>query len=413
MGVRSKTGLGALALLFALSTSIAACTGWTGDPGATDGFHCIETPTVLAGVTAASPIGLTGADVLAHASASVSEPLHWIDPAASPEHGDGEITLGVTYEGGEVRFIDAEPPPEATIAVFCPDRVEVDVSVAVTTAGGALAETFAAPLAAIDPTYASLSHGIDATSLAGTLTVSPPDGLRLTGVSIDASFYDGGTSGTVGASFEGEMVASHSVIARWPTVTACDPDRIATSLDQALLGFTASDALALAGTAVPGPASWSDGSSTTVMLGLSAATDTACVRATETTGDRSVLFAATLRAVSGDGRIDSTFPVVVEAKPSADATLGSVAVRFDRFTDIDGVAPSELPSAYGMSGFDVAGYDAATVEASVTYTPSATGATTTGHIAVLGLTIPECVRHPSATDGCQGIGETEVDSLGW
>lgn len=401
--------------------AVAGCLGGeTGDPGADEtGAGCIDTVTVLPSATADSPLGFTAADALAHAEGTFVDSLHWIAADGvvyGPESGPSTITTTVAYEGGEVRFVDSEIDPAALVGIDCPDRIEVDVAVTVSSSGGALAETFTAPLRAVDERHASIIQSIEPASLGGSLTASDDGGLTFAGVSIEAGFSDAGRHGEVIAFFEGESGGVSSVaraeIARWPSSAGCeDPTAIAVGLADRFFSFSGNDALTLASSTMDVPATWRDGTTTTVALGVTAASDVACVRTgTASDGDRLSL-RGNLRIVSADGRVDGVLPIGVTATPGADGTLASVALSPPVVGR--GVAPADLAATYGLSGVDASMYDEALVEAEASFDPGTVAPTTYGRLTVLGLTVPDCVENPTPGGGCQGIERTELDWIEW
>ncbi|MFH1468093.1 MAG: hypothetical protein ABIO70_27145 [Pseudomonadota bacterium] len=154
-----------------LSASALLLLGACSEKAAEDyaGPHCEDTPTVIT-LEEATALGFSGADVLALAEGIRDETLTWTaDESTTPVH------VTVTYDAGEVRFVDSEPVyPEGEdgaiqdIAVVCDDRVEVDVTVTVVTDDGGFDEAWDVALASIDGLSAGAS--VDLESFTGSFT---------------------------------------------------------------------------------------------------------------------------------------------------------------------------------------------------------------------------------------------------
>lgn len=132
---------------------------------------CEEEITILAGVDASSPLGFSAAEVLEVAVGEHASPMLWgaglSDPMVTvefgPEAGEGKLTVDVAYNGGEVRYVKSTAKGGEEFDggyQECFDRLEVDVDVHVASSGGALDESFSAPLQAMIPRIATLSRRI-------------------------------------------------------------------------------------------------------------------------------------------------------------------------------------------------------------------------------------------------------------
>ena len=180
---RTLTALTFLALLPACDLFSRVDPDIDGD--SLEGSGCDEQVTVLAGVDAMSALGFTAADVLSVAAGAHESPMMWgagiadgpVQVAFGPEAGAGKLTVGVTYQGGEVRFIDSAPKPgqyegDGLVESNCTDRLEVDVAVTLDSEGGAFAESFTAPLRATTRGIAKIAHELALADIQGSFAVT-------------------------------------------------------------------------------------------------------------------------------------------------------------------------------------------------------------------------------------------------
>jgi hypothetical protein len=172
-------------------------------------------PAVKLNLSDVSPAGFSGEDVLAGTLGSHLAPLHWSTAPSiatfGPEQGESTVEMVIEYRGGEVRFYKTKVPPSSgatagvggTSAEGCQtDHVEVDVTVRLTTAGGALAEEFNATLTATTPARAQLSRDLPFAALRGSFFVSLPPTFRALSLKVDASFESDRFSGSLGSTVE-------------------------------------------------------------------------------------------------------------------------------------------------------------------------------------------------------------------
>lgn len=119
--------------------------------------HCEETATVLDSLDSPTPAGVTAREIFALIEGERSAELEYKEPGGGSVHveiepgGEGStaLSLGLSRKpNGELRWIDAEevhptgPGPVAEIAVYCPDRLEIDAQLELDTADGVFAELF-------------------------------------------------------------------------------------------------------------------------------------------------------------------------------------------------------------------------------------------------------------------------------
>ena len=150
------------------------------------------------------PIGFSPRDLLRFTSGQRVIPLRWNAPFA------GSTSLHMTIEAtGGARFLDNTAGP------LCPDTIEVDVTVRVTTADGILDETFASFIYSDRSRAARLEHAFDAPAIARIYAKQPGAVLpRRLHITSELSRY--GSVGVLGAT-----PSSGFGLAEWPENSAC------------------------------------------------------------------------------------------------------------------------------------------------------------------------------------------------
>jgi hypothetical protein len=168
---------------------------------------CTYTTTVV-GYEDVTALGFSAAEVMAVAGGPRAEVLEWWIPDESPRPTT-DLALEVTWTGGEIRYVDAEPRegydtgtweelaggsepgedgddtaeprPDDTGpsdtgdgGEMCPDSIEMDVTLTFVTADGAFDETVDAELYALDLDAGRLSAEILYDDLAGTYVPTDP-----------------------------------------------------------------------------------------------------------------------------------------------------------------------------------------------------------------------------------------------
>jgi hypothetical protein len=200
--------------LFAAMLLVGACGGSSPGIGDTDtqdqaGATCEDSVRVLGSLDEASPlVGLSANDLLDEADGGFTADAGWASDTdvltQSPLGGSTALTVAVTYEGGEIREVDSKMVEDAQdMAVDCPDRLEVDVSIGVSTADGALSETWPAVLSrALSETdglgAATLAADFDPEALGGTFDI-----VTIEGVTPDS--VTGAFSSTAASPWQGEI----------------------------------------------------------------------------------------------------------------------------------------------------------------------------------------------------------------
>lgn len=103
-------------------------------------LQCIETKTVLT-LDEASALGYSAQSILEQFEGTYTEPMTWTDG------GGSDVTVSLTYEGGNLYFVDAELEEMKEgeiyndIYIECPDFMLVEASLTVNSEDGRLAES--------------------------------------------------------------------------------------------------------------------------------------------------------------------------------------------------------------------------------------------------------------------------------
>jgi len=132
---------------------------------------CEETTTILDGADVVSALlGISADDLLAATGGGFTTAAQYADDTSiltqSPLGGETELSVTVTYEGGEIREIKSLPVQGEggnEMAMDCRHRLEVDVTIAFSTADDAFAENWQAVLS---QTIAPETEELDAPYLA-------------------------------------------------------------------------------------------------------------------------------------------------------------------------------------------------------------------------------------------------------
>jgi hypothetical protein len=113
--------------------------------------NCVEHPSVLSDTAAVGVTGMTAAELLEEVEGSYAGSITWFADAPTNYLGStapSPMTLTLTYDGGEIRSIDAElvTPCETDGPCPCEDSLEVDVIWRLVGEDGVLDETWVAPV---------------------------------------------------------------------------------------------------------------------------------------------------------------------------------------------------------------------------------------------------------------------------
>lgn len=132
------------------ANQMSASESGSSESGGEPNTGCVYTPTMLANVDATGITGLSASDVLAEAEGTFIGQIAWLDEEPLRWAGStapSDLTLTVSYDGGEIRSIDAEMLDCGELeGCACEDRLEVDVTWRMTSADGVLDETWIVPV---------------------------------------------------------------------------------------------------------------------------------------------------------------------------------------------------------------------------------------------------------------------------
>ena len=387
---------------------------------------CEETVTVLAGVDAMSALGFSAAEVLTNAEGEHIGPMEWgtgladgpIVVSFGPESGVGQLTVGVAYQGGEVRHIASTPKGglEGDGGAFaqCNDRLEVDVAVTVNSGGGAFAESFTAPLRATSRGIARIVHDLELADIQGSFAVTKlePADAEIGPIALDIGISGAGVFG--GASTMVQLVDGDAAlagglsIASWPSASpACDFGEAPVGLGDAIAKFSAQDALDLVAK-TPGLAlTWQGAPATAMTLSVEPG-DVACTFIDGEVGALRIPATATVK--TADGRWDGSFAVELSARPDAEGALAGVNL-FIQAAYANSVPTADFEATFGLKDVDFTGYDEGGLDFSGEFVPAGDAATATGQVTVLGVKHAMCSNEPGAP--CEGNTYDELAIATW
>lgn len=395
----------------------------TGNPhkdngGETGGGDCESTPTPVE-LDETSSLGFSAADVIALAGGTHTETLAWLENESVESSGGDPTEVEVRIEFSEsARFVDREPKqggddslgeggPDIAYESNCHDRLELEATLTLRTADGALDETVPVTVWAETERLAHATFSLDADELAGSLEVSvealpgfEPDGPPKLG--FDVRIADVGFAGSVGvqATFQSDDgVAAGSVgsIARWPEDNPCQagfPVAAAqsSSVQQALDAFNDRGPLALEYE----PAA----EASELSYALSVTTGTVCEEL-DAAGAGELMFEGNLELTSADGTIDATLPVQVTTGLE-EGELYFVQASMSESSE----EPNQLLETLGIqASVDFSGYE----YGQVFFSASVNAGQLEGSLSARGADEADCVSNPPEPDpngmgvpGCRG-----------
>jgi hypothetical protein len=154
-----------------------------------------------------TPLGVSAARVLEPVLGAHSSPLLWSANTApvtvGPEQGQSQIDLALSYDAGSVAWVHFAPATSnesgaASTLLGCPpDRLQVEVSVRLSTSGGALDERYTATLSAETVDGVAFSQRLPLASLVGALVVTTPEGIQASTLVVNAAWDVLGFHGTL------------------------------------------------------------------------------------------------------------------------------------------------------------------------------------------------------------------------
>lgn len=276
--------------------------------------------------------------------------------AYSPGVGTSVLTVEVEARD-EVRFVesvhelsDDESGPDDG----CPDRLEVDARVRLSTADGALDEVFDVPIAAKRPELVAITGERELDELEGGLRVtSQPKDSSLGPLSFALALGELGVFGSMELPLtidHGSAVAATVVeLARFPDEESACEFGVPVSFEQPLGGITGADVLAVWTAAGPHTLVDENGEASALTIELGEAPAIVCASLDER-GPAS--FDMDLHLTSADGRIDGEIDVLVNPRTTEDGALEKVGF-YRNDSGVRPFAPEELESRFGITGVDL------------------------------------------------------------
>lgn len=397
---------------------------------------CEEHRQELGGLDEQTEYG-SGEDVLAFAERSFDAPLTWKEPASGaswsvgPETGESSIHIAVTR--GEKAYILSYEAKQsesgATLGLLCPpSQLGVEAHVTVTTAGGALSETFDTVLRSQGGRLATFSAAVDLSKLGGALAVSySKSGAKLVQTTLNATLLPEGTTGSFSAIEQvehGDVVgAGGALLAVWPDAPACalgdgaqDGSGIAVAADESALGISGEAAAELISSMTPVAIAWLDGSSTELTLTTTLQGD-GCLRASAPNGipmehtGGSVTYPALFKVESADGRVSGEYAGTLLSFPEGDAH-GVAAQSYTQLT----------PEQVAQTGFSAVQVPSGVEYLVVAFDARRNGALETGSLFLNGMSQPPCPMAPepepgpgmgASSPGCAGAMRTVIETAAW
>lgn len=387
---------------------------------------CVETVTVLADLDAVSALGFAPAELLAHAVGEHSSPMVWGEGikesiatvSFGPESGASTLTATIAHKGGEARYVASKPKESEWDGGYasCSDRIEVDVEVTLASAGGALMESFIAPLRGSTAKVATLRHEIELAELGGSLALTQvePEQATVGAMQVELGISEGGLFGGASSVVEvpiGDSVgATFMTYASWPGSSPCEYGEAALPLDGSILDFSGADALALVAAAGALQIAWEGGEPVALTFALAHDGEPVCgVHEGLGEGLGALRLGAELTVASGDGRWMGSFPVEVTAQPDADGGLASVFVGIPA-AYANSVPAADFAEIFGLDHPALAEYDRGIFDFGGRFMPVAGGASVDGTLKIVGVTSMPCA--PDA-NGCAGDDYTDLESAVW
>ena len=182
------------ACLALAALTLAACSGQTGS----ESSGCEAVSSTELELEEATPLGFSGADMLALAVGEREATLTWDKGGSTP------LTIDAEHAGDKARYVERSfqnADSGREIAFDCPNLVKVDVVLTFRTEDGAFAETFAAHLHASEAGEATASATRELSAVEGTYELTEVDtsDADSANLSFIIGFDASGATGTVSA----------------------------------------------------------------------------------------------------------------------------------------------------------------------------------------------------------------------
>ena len=400
-----------------------------------EGGSCDQTESALA-LDAATPLGVSAAELVRWVGGAHQESLAWQDQSASfgPEHGTSQITIEIETLGA--RFIDRRPAERAGggagplldigfLGDPCADSIALDVRLHLSTAGGALDETVDTTLEAKARDFVSGRFSLPLDMLTGSFQadVSVPNGFvirKAPQLSVELGISEYGSKGqfvllSEFESLDGQAVGQGSggILAHFPADDSCASGSIGIAADQTVRGVSVNAVLERLKGASPARL---DGSSASLQLGFTSKATSLCVALDgPENGATRIEFPGRVSLHSSDQRIDGSIDVTL----SGDATGGVLehanALANDFLLDRAQAAAAVAKYAIAQP-LDFSSYDGGAFEFSVDVTETEA----VGALRAYGLDQADCVTNPipvepgaQSAPGCRGTDRIPLWSATW
>lgn len=379
---------------------------------------CSYTAIPLTDPTVDPGVGFSPAQVLALVEGSHEAPLFWnatfdagpTTVTIGPEQGASTLQVQVAAAPGGARLMQADPQ---LYDDGCADALELDVQVQVSTAGGALQESFVAPVRARVPDFAELRHAIPWDQIAGTLIAQAQGEGEITFAPLDLrlGISPFGLDGSFGTALEvvhgGSVGSGPLTLATFPSATPlCEDEAYTIPVTQAPYGASVDDVVALVSSFETLTLRRPDGTRPALDFVLVPHGEYACARSAGLSGEGELRFLATLEIRSDDG-IDGRVPVEVHASGSGSALThaGITSPPFDWATT------DAFATTFGVFGVSLEGYHGGIVEMNGAFAPSTNPGSADGTLVVSGVSVHDCSQNPSG--GCAGTDKVELARIEW
>lgn len=386
----------------------------------------------------AAELGFSAARILAFAARSFDTPVSWQAVEGvhyTPDAGHSTLTLTLGAAGAPA-FVRSTPHASAeesgaTLAVICPpDRLRIPVHAELSTADGALLESFDSRLEASDPAFARLDQALNASTLTGAFTVDSIDSsvlfpgiggpAELGPLTLGATLSEAGMAGSLAAqiSAKGKAVsgATNVLLAQFPADASCpaapgDPWSIPVTAEDPTIGLSGRQAVEDVNAQGPFPLQWSNGSKTSVSVRISGLS-TGCLQGP-------ALGAAERAAPT------AAYPVMVVLSTADRVFAGSYSTRLivERSAGGGYSRHLEVHREYASSEVDQTGFSATeipsgTQRSSVGIQMRVSEQDASGSLVLNGLSDPPCLTTPppatgNSVPGCAGTTVTPLLTGTW
>jgi len=315
-----------------------------------------------------------------------------------PESGTSSLDISIDWTGGVTR-LHAVPQSESggagpAIAIGCPpDRLAADVTLRLTSGGGALAEQVPARIVAASAGRAELDVSIPLENVQGTFRVTLQPGSVTRALSLRAVFTELGFAGDLSGGVESSngMSASHMGVtyARFPAQNPCTSGALAIPVPLTAPGASElSDLLAAVRTGEQALA-WKSGGTTTIDFEVTPA-EVACQSGDGVTSG-TTLSLPVLAVSTADGRVDTLL--------AGSLTRDASGTHLGATRTCDGADQAQQLERCGLADFDPSGHTNLFLSLSATL---AADGVFRGSLDLLGIPVTNCPASPDGACGSPG-----------